>query len=292
MAGNRWSEAAVALASLVVAIVAVIVSIALPLGLQTWANAREDARADEEAESAAASHAEETRQSDALESIAESLGGPNPPVGADSEDDATTNGACRSDGEVFAGGWGPERPLFADAVTPNYLLFNSVTDNPNVGDERAFFVIRDASITDDGGWQTQVKVERGHRYSLRIYIRNDSAYPDAVATGTRVMVNLPTCAGTSIGASAFVTADASFPLQVYANVGLVADEVFNVRFVEDSAELYNNSPNSPFTLPGVESALFTSAGQLIGFDALDGFVKPGYTNASYLYFEIEPQFAE
>lgn len=292
MGDGRWSEAKVALASLVVAAVAVIVSIALPLGLQTWANVREDARAVEEAKSAVASQAEETRQSDALEAIAGSLGGPNPPVAVESEGDATTSVACRSDGEGFAGGWGPERPLFADAVTPTYLLFNSVTDNPNVGDERAFFVIRDASITEDGGWQTQVKVERGHRYLLRIYVRNNSAYPGAVATGTRVMVNLPTCAGTSIGASAFVTADSSFPLQVYANVGLVADEAFNLRFVEDSGELYNNSPNSPFTLSGAESALLSSAGQLIGFDALDGVVKPGYTNASYLYFEIEPQFAE
>ncbi|MBU8868561.1 hypothetical protein [Paenarthrobacter aromaticivorans] len=214
------------------------------------------------------------------------LSGPNPGP----TDQAATPKAkgCLSDGTSVPAGWGPARPIFADTATPQYALFNSIRDNPNLGDERSFYAIKDAKDT-NGPWKKQVRVEKGHTYLVRVYIRNDAADVGAIATGTSVMVNLPTCTGTSIATNAWIKSNDAFPNEVWDGLTMNSDIPFNVAYMEGSAAIYNNSPNSPFRLTSTD--FLEVEGQKIGFDSMDGVVRPGYSNVAYLVFEIKPQFA-
>nr|WP_154923546.1 hypothetical protein [Microbacterium testaceum] len=266
------------------------ITILVSVLLAWWgvASSQQIARDDDATQTAA--QAEQVRQGETLERIEDTLqglAGENPAPAQPTRD--TPSGACTDDGTRFDGGWGPERPLFNDAVAPNYALMNSVLDNPNVGDERGFYGIKDAADTTPGGWRRSIFVERDHTYVLRIYVRNDSAHPTADALNARFMVNLPTCEGTSIESGAFVTSSTAFPIQTYSSVAMHSDEVFNVAYVADSLTVENNSEFSPFEIAGTD--FLTQMGQPLGFDAMDGTMRPGYQYALYASFRVRPQFA-
>src|SRR5665213_309731 len=84
---------------------------------------------------------------------------------------------------VFAGFAPSDRQTF-QCITPdncpgaNYVTFNSFTNAPNYGDERAFFDGKDAGVTGPGGYQDSIGVHDGQELVLRVYIHNN-ANPNA-----------------------------------------------------------------------------------------------------------------
>ena len=191
-----------------------------------------------------------------------------------------------------SGGWGPERPTYSGEALSVYNTFDVLRDNPNIGDERAFVGIKDAAVAGSGGWQSRLEMEPGKSYLVRVYVHNGaSATANQVATGVRVMFNLPVCTGHSILLSGFIVSGDAFPQQVYSEVTVWARSDFNLGYVADSARYETNkSPQGGFPMLG-ETGLFTSKGDLVGYDNLDGRVPGGYENAGYLTFRIRPQFA-
>lgn len=199
---------------------------------------------------------------------------------------ASQKSACSDKQNVFKGGWGPERPLFDAKVGISYATLNSVQNNPDVGDERGFYGIRESGV--DGSWKRQITLERGKEYVIRAYINNTS--DSKVAEGVRVMVSLPTCTGRSIASSGILTSENAYPLKVWGDIGMTSPEPFNLAYVDDSARLYGNhmGKNGRF----VDPAFLTSRGALVGSRDLDGKVDPDYENAVYFTFHVRPQFAE
>lgn len=65
------------------------------------------------------------------------------------------------DGRSVSGGWGPDRELFTIASPAPYPVMNSITDNPVVGDERAFFLVKQSVDQEDGGWCSSARVRDG-----------------------------------------------------------------------------------------------------------------------------------
>jgi hypothetical protein len=280
-----WSrdQSAVSFGSLIVAAVALLLS--LVTGVQNWSTAQ--SASDGSAQQLAEQRRANDINRDMLDRINQpALSGPNP----DPTDQTAVpkSKGCSSDGTSIPVGWGPARPIFTDAATPQYALFNSVRDNPNLGDERSFYSIKDARDV-DGLWKKQVVVEKGHTYLIRIHVRNDAADAGARATGTSVMVNLPTCTGTSIATNAWVKSNDAFPNELWDGLSMLSDVPFNVAYVDGSAAIYNNSRNSPFRLTSTD--FLELEGQKIGFDIMDGVMSPGYANVVYLVFEVRPQFA-
>lgn len=279
-----WSrdQSAVSFGSLIVAAGALLLS--LVIGVQNW-NAAKSA-SDGSAQQLAEQKRANDINSDMLDRINQSaLSGANP----DPTDQTATpqSTGCSSGGTPIPVGWGPSRPIFTDTATPQYALFNSVRDNPHLGDERSFYAIKDASDV-DGLWRKHVKVEKGHTYFIRIYVRNDAGDTRATATGTTVMVNLPTCTGTSIASNAWIRSNDAFPNELWDGVSMLSDTLFNVAYVDGSAAVYN-SGSSPFKLTSTD--FLELEGQKIGSDSLDGVVRPGYGNVVYIVFEVRPQFA-
>ena len=68
--------------------------------------------------------------------------------------------------------WGPERKTFTWEDPAPYATFNSITNNPQIGDERDFVRVRE--INDHGTYGDQVTLEAGHTYEVYIYYHNNA----------------------------------------------------------------------------------------------------------------------
>ena len=180
-----------------------------------------------------------------------------------------------------ASAWGPERATFTMEAPASYPTFNSITDNPTIGDERDFVRIGeiDADVTELGN---EVEVVPGRQYLVYVYFHNNasstynsSAYDNkGVAWRTRMSsafstVLTPEEKGTI---SATITAENSNPLSVWdeAYMTTSANKVL-MRYVQGSAKIYNDWKTNGNVMP---SSLFTEDGTLLGLNALNGVI-PG-----------------
>src|SRR3981081_2481322 len=71
--------------------------------------------------------------------------------------------------------WSPDRPTFTMQNPAPYVTFNSITNNPDYGDERTFFDGKDAANTASGGFVDTVNVTSGETVLLRMYVHNNAA---------------------------------------------------------------------------------------------------------------------
>ncbi len=184
--------------------------------------------------------------------------------------------------------WGPSRPTFTMAHPADHITFNSITDNPEVGDERSFLVMKDAANTAAGGWQHDVNAVAGKEYLVRVYVHNDAASNlNLKATNTRVKVNVPATTGKSVELGGFVTADNAAPKEVYDTAHFASGSDFNVAYVAGSAKLYNNH----FGQTGAQLSdnIVTSSGAQVGFDKLDGMVPGCIEFSGYVTFKVKIQ---
>lgn len=105
---------------------------------------------------------------------------------------------------VFA--WGPSRETFTLAHPSDHVQFDSITDNPNIGDERNFVGIRDASSTSNV-WSDNMTAQPGKEYYVRMYVHNNAATNlNLVAQNVTAKFNLPTSTGKSIQVDGFIDA--------------------------------------------------------------------------------------
>ena len=177
--------------------------------------------------------------------------------------------------------WGPERTTFTMEHPATYPTFNSITDNPTIGDERDFVRVGEinAKVTD---LQNEVTVVPGRQYLVYIYFHNNasSTYNDSahnnsgVALRTRMSsafstVITPSSRGTI---SATITADNSNPASVWDEAYMnTSTEKVLLHYVSGSAHIYNDWKANGSIMP---SSLFAEEGTLLGLNALNGVI-PG-----------------
>lgn len=180
---------------------------------------------------------------------------------------------------VFA--WGPERTTFTMENPATYPTFNSITNNPTIGDERDFVRIGEvnAEVTD---LKNEINIVPGRQYLVYIYFHNnasstfnDSAHNNSgVALRTRMSsafstVITPSNKGTI---SATITADNSDPGSVWDEAYMTTStEKVLLHYVAGSAHIYNDWKANGSVMP---SSLFTEEGTLLGLNALNGVI-PG-----------------
>ena len=110
------------------------------------------------------------------------------------------------------------------------------------------------------------------------------------AEETLLKVNLPTCAGHSIGTVAFLSSRDTYPAEVYDGVTFQSEDFFNLAYVEGSARLKGNALGvHGLRVDGVD--FLSMKGSPIGTNGLDGKVYGGYSNAVFFTFLVRPQFA-
>ncbi|MBQ3296940.1 DUF11 domain-containing protein [Candidatus Saccharibacteria bacterium] len=177
--------------------------------------------------------------------------------------------------------WGPERATFTMEKPATYPTFNSITNNPTIGDERDFVRVGEinADVTD---LKDSVEVIPGRQYLVYIYFHNnasatfnDSAHNHSgVAVKSRLAssfstVLTPAKQGTI---TATITAENTNPTSVWdeAHMTTTTDKVL-MHYVAGSAKIYNDWQANGSVMP---SSLFTEQGTLIGLNALNGVI-PG-----------------
>ena len=180
---------------------------------------------------------------------------------------------------VFA--WGPERDTFTMESPATYPTFNSITNNPSIGDERDFVRIGEinADVTD---LKNEIEVVPGRQYLVYIYFHNNasSTFNDkahnysGVAVKSRMSSSFSTVLTPNEKGkiTATITADNANPSSVWdeAYMTTSTDKVL-MHYVAGSAKIYNDWKANNTVMP---SSLFTEQGTLIGLNALNGVI-PG-----------------
>jgi len=161
--------------------------------------------------------------------------------------------AAATPATVFAGYAPSDRPTF-ECLSPTncpgaeYVTFNSFTNAPNYGDERAFFDVKDASITTPGGFQDKMNVKNGQKVLMRVYIHNNAnpaaiGEANATAKNTQLKVVLPSSKKASNSAVAQISADNANPKFVGDTIDLTADQPFSVTFDKSAPVNVSYRPN-------------------------------------------------
>jgi hypothetical protein len=170
---------------------------------------------------------------------------------------------------IALAGWGPARPTFTWDKPANYITFNSITDNPYVGDERPFLSGKVTSAP--GNVVDNIHVKDNDEVTLRVYFHNNAKSKlNLVATNTRLSILLPKVADTRTWASSYLSADNATPKTVSDTVDFSGDEEFTLSYIPGSARIRTNALNDA----QLSDSIVTPDGALLGYDKLDGKV-PG-----------------
>lgn len=177
--------------------------------------------------------------------------------------------------------WGPTRELFTIEKPATYVTFNSITNNPNVGDERDFVGIR-AKDSADRTWHNNMKIQSGKEYYVRMYVHNNAATNlNLVAENVVGKLNIPNNTAKSITVDGLISSSNAKPAQVWDNATFTGDQDFNLTYVQGSALFENNAvgKNGGVRLP---DSIVTNTGATLGYDKLDGRIPGCNQYAGYV----------
>jgi len=191
--------------------------------------------------------------------------------------------------------WGPSRTTFTGAHPAPYVTFNSITDNPQVGDERNFVRIRESGTSE---YINQVNFTPGKVYDVSVYFHNNAASNlntsgKGIAHGAKLKMEVPgvVTAGVNAALTGTISASNSNPLSVW-------DEAYGknttnadiaVRYVSGSAKFVSNGSINGQTLP---DTLFTTGANL-GYNSQNGDVPGCNEYSGFVNFKIridQPNF--
>ncbi len=178
---------------------------------------------------------------------------------------------------VFA--WGPERPQYTMDNPAEHAVFNSIVDNPAVGNE--FDFVRVVEKNTGNEYVSNLTIEAGKQYEVYIYYHNDASatYNDREhnyiggARETRMSSSFPlelaaNQRGTITGR---ISSTTTTPAAVWDEAYVTAKQAMTLHYVEGSAKIYNNWPVSGSVL---STRLFSTEGTYIGLTELNGVI-PG-----------------
>lgn len=193
--------------------------------------------------------------------------------------------------------WGPDRPTYTYDNPAPHVTFNSITDNPNVGDERNFVRIRED--VSGSKFVDNVTLTPGKVYEVMVFYHNNAAdnlneSGKGIAYDTTLRMELPGVVKPGVNAVLAGNISAS-----NATPGTVWDEAYGknatsgdiaLRYVADSAIIA--SSNGAVKGQRLPDSLFTTGAKL-GYDALDGVLKGCNQYSGYVTFKFrvdQPNF--
>lgn len=174
--------------------------------------------------------------------------------------------------------WGPaDRPTYTNQKPADHAVFNSITNNAAVGDERDF--VRVAEKNPDETFSSDIKIEAGKQYEVYIYYHNDASatYNDrahnyvGVARDVRVSSIFPLklAAGERGTITGKIAASNTDPKEVWDEAYITADQAMTLHYVEGSAKIYNKYGVNGSVL---STNLFSDMGTFIGLNELNGVI--------------------
>lgn len=126
------------------------------------------------------------------------------------------------------------KELYTEATLPSTNVMNSVTDNPEWGDERQF--LRITNLTTGESSRESMILESGYLYEVEIYLRNDNARSRYYLQATlSAPLPLQLEAGAASDFTATITSQDAAPGLISANLRLLSREDLTLKYLQDSA---------------------------------------------------------
>lgn len=202
-------------------------------------------------------------------------------------------GRSDEDAEFWEAHSGPRREMFyvASGGSP-YPSFNSILDNPHVGDERNFVGLR--PVTREGipnVWSDDVWGEAGDEFVARIFVHNAGVAGEDPA-GVNALQQARVRAGLSSGVdevSFFGELSAVNAMTVWDGATIHLTEGLKVVVDEASVKLENNA-HGPDGLE-LGGDILGERGTSLGYQEMDGIVPPGYQYDAYVTLVLRVQDA-
>lgn len=179
--------------------------------------------------------------------------------------------------------WGPDRPTYTNENPADHAVFNSITNNAAVGDERDFVRIAEKKADGSAQYVDELILEAGKEYEVFIYFHNDASatYNDAehdrvgIAKDVRVAATYPDRleAGESGSVFAKITSSNTNPLEVWDDAKVTAKETITLAYVDTSAVI-TLDPRWALNSSKLPRDLFSQEGMLLGLSSFNGWI-PG-----------------
>jgi uncharacterized repeat protein (TIGR01451 family) len=189
---------------------------------------------------------------------------------------------------ALAGPWGPERPTFRWEKPAEYAVFNSMENNPDLGDERNFVRIREVGAEK---YADEVKMVAGKEYEVYSYYHNNAEVnigktAIGIADNVRMSANFPAQirAGERLAVNTIITADDTDPLAVWDGAFITADSDLYLRYVPGTAIIHNGGWLNGQNI-GPEY-LFSEKGAALGYDKFSGLLPGCNEYAGYVTYRI------
>lgn len=185
-----------------------------------------------------------------------------------------------SEEKMPKGGYGPERAEFTHKNPAPYVTFNSIVDNPTLGDERNFVRIREAGV---GNFVNFIEIFPGKEYEVYIYFHNNASASynnkennyKGIALDVKLKAHLPRIVekGEKKRVIGTITASNANPKSVWG--------ISYIMSPEDTVQLKLVLGTAKITTKGIINGqgvplkhLFGSEGVYLGYSALNGVI-PG-----------------
>ncbi|MBQ9484582.1 DUF11 domain-containing protein [Candidatus Saccharibacteria bacterium] len=185
--------------------------------------------------------------------------------------------------------WGPARTTFTWEDPAPYATFNSITNNPQLGDERNFVRIRE--VADGSKFGDSVILEMGKTYEVYIYYHNNADGHEVgktaigIADGASVKSSFPATVkkGKKATVSATIFAADTDPLAVWDGAYMVPSRDLYLRYVPGSATIHNGGALNGQSIG--PDYLFGD-GALLGYNKFSGILPGCNEYAGYITYRI------
>ena len=202
-------------------------------------------------------------------------------------------GVGSNDASAASTAWGPERPTFSWAEPADYITFNSITDNPKVGDERNFVRIRKAGTNDT--YTDDVTLEPGQEYEVYVWFHNNAKSKlnkkeynkVGIAEDVRVRVEAPgkMISGGTDTIKGFVSARNANPKEVWDVAYMHSAESVTLKYISNSTVVHSAGTINGLNVSG--EALLGDKGVMVGYFSDHLGLLPGCNEyAGYLTYRF------
>ena len=185
--------------------------------------------------------------------------------------------------------WGPDRTTFTWADPAPYATFNSIIDNPGIGDERDFVRVRE--VNDHDTYGDEVTVEAGHTYEVYIYYHNNADAHEVgktaigIADGASMKSSFPATIKKDEKATVTGTIFAADtdPLSVWDGAYMIGGEDVYLRYVPGSAIIHNGGDLNG---QNIGPDYLFGDGALLGYNQFSGILPGCNEYAGYVTYQV------
>ena len=185
--------------------------------------------------------------------------------------------------------WGPDRTTFTWDDPAPYATFNSITDNPQLGDERNFVRIRE--VTDNSRFGDEVQLESGKTYEVYIYYHNNADGHEVgqtaigIADGASIKSSFPAVVkkGERATVTGTISASDTDPLEVWDGAYMMPSEDLYLRYVPGTATIHNGGALNG---QNIGPDYLFGDGALIGYNEFSGILPGCNVYAGYITYQV------